>query len=76
LARKYIYKAYNFIRTYNGCAGEFTAKQYHLFPAMKQNLSSQQFQDDCKVETAAVRWLKIWGTDFYSMGNMETLPIV
>jgi len=25
--------------------GEFTAKQYHLFPAMKQNLSSQQFKD-------------------------------
>jgi hypothetical protein len=34
--------------------GEFTAKQYHLFPAMKQNLSSQQFEDDCKAETAAI----------------------
>jgi hypothetical protein len=55
--------------------GEFTAKQYHLFPAMKQNLSSQQFKDHCKVETAVIQWLKIWDTDFYSMGNMKALPI-
>ena len=55
--------------------GEFTAKQDHLFPAMKQNLGSQQFKDDCKVETAVIRWLKIWDADSYSMGNMKALPI-
>jgi len=33
---------------------KFTTKQYHLFPATKQNLSSHQFKDDCKVETAVI----------------------
>jgi hypothetical protein len=55
---------------------EFSGKQYHLFSAMKQNLSSQQFKDDCKVETAVIPWLKIWDTGFYSMGNMKALPII
>jgi hypothetical protein len=43
--------------------GESVANDYHLFPAMKQNLVGHRFRDDRDVPTVATRWLITLYTD-------------
>jgi hypothetical protein len=39
------------------------ARDYYLFPAMKQNLEGRRFQDDCDVEMVVTRWLMTQNTE-------------
>jgi histone-lysine N-methyltransferase SETMAR len=47
---------------------DLAPSDYHLFPALKQYLSSQRFESDDDVTTAVKQWLCRQGTDFYHEG--------
>jgi hypothetical protein len=45
-----------------------------VLPALKQNLDSHKFIDDCKMEMARMQWLITTNKNFYQHGTEKLLP--
>jgi hypothetical protein len=47
---------------------------YHLFPALKQNLGCEKFKDDSETERVVTWWLITEDTDFYQQRTDKLAP--